>query len=73
MKDPELQGVEPSNQDVIGLTVDEIIQAGHTALRKLLVAGRDRVVHRDGEVQILKPQDAGYWEQTGFDDTAPNP
>ncbi len=49
-----------------GLSGADVVRAGREALRELLEAGQERVVGRDGRVQVLQPGDEVYWENTGF-------
>jgi hypothetical protein len=37
-----------------------VVKAANIALEKLLGAGRDRVVYRDGQVRVLRPEHDGY-------------
>ncbi len=55
---------EPPLAPVDSLDSGQILEAGHKALRQLMSAGRDRVVYREGRVQVLRPGDAGYMDKT---------
>lgn len=56
------EGGVVQDEELRGLSTDEILAAGQRALIALLKAGKDRVVHRDGQVQVLRPGDEGYWD-----------
>lgn len=47
------------------IDTDQILEAGRAALHALLITGKDRVVRRNGRILILRPEDDGYWENSG--------